>query len=140
MNCRKNRSISKEQEKINELLKKDELTNRDVQRLSKLMEKEAGKTTPDQEGGEMNQTGTTFSVADSAVKNDSLYWNKIRPIPLTPEEHLTLKERDSIIGIQQAAAAPAPTHQKDFTQAEKAPWSPDRTNLYQKQGKASPHP
>jgi len=98
--------VSKEQEKINELLQKDELTNRDVQRLSKLMEKEAGKTTPDQEGGEMNQTGTTFSVADSAVKNDSLYWNEVRPIPLTPEEHLTLKVRDSIIGIQKAAAAP----------------------------------
>ncbi len=94
---------SKEQQKINELLQKDELTNRDVQRLSKLMEKEAGKTTPDQEGGEMNQTGTTFSVADSAVKNDSLYWNAVRPIPLTPEEHLTLKVRDSIIGIQKAA-------------------------------------
>jgi len=96
--------VSKEQEKINELLEKDELTNRDVQRLSKLMEKEAGKTTPDQEGGDMNQTGTTFSVADSAVKNDSLYWNAVRPIPLTPEEHITLKVRDSIIGIQRAAA------------------------------------
>jgi len=97
-------AVSKEQQKINELLQKDELTNRDVQKLSKLMEKEAGKTTPDQEGGDMNQTGTTFSVADSAVKNDSLYWNAVRPIPLTPEEHITLKVRDSIIGIQRAAA------------------------------------
>ncbi|MCK4880779.1 MAG: carboxypeptidase-like regulatory domain-containing protein, partial [Bacteroidales bacterium] len=96
--------LSREQEKINELLQKEELTNRDVQRLSKLMEKEAGKTAPDQKGGDMNQTGTTFSVADSAVKNDSLYWNAVRPIPLTPEEHLTLKERDSIIGIQRATS------------------------------------
>ena len=99
--------VSKEQEKINELLQKEELSNKDVQKLSKLMEKEAGKTITDPEGVDMNQTGTTFSVADSAVKNDSLYWNTVRPIPLTPEEHLTLKVRDSIIGIQKASSAPA---------------------------------
>lgn len=97
--------VSKEQEKINELLQKDELTNRDVQKLSRLMEKEVGKTAPDQEREDMNQTGTTFSVADSAVKNDSLYWNEVRPIPLTPEEHLTLKVRDSIMGIQRSVSS-----------------------------------
>jgi hypothetical protein len=92
--------ISKEQEKINELLKKEELTNRDVTRLSKLMEKEAGKTETGKEGEALNQTGTTFSVAENAVNNDSLYWNKIRPIPLTPVEHLALQERDSVIGAR----------------------------------------
>jgi len=114
-------TISKEQEKINELLKKDELTNRDVHKLSKLMEKEAEKGTKEQEGTDMNQTGTTFSVADSAVKNDSLYWNEVRPIPLTPEEHLSLTVRDSIIGVQKATSAPAgdsirrtPRRQKKF--------------------------
>jgi len=99
--------VSKEQEKINELLQKDELSNRDVQKLSKLMEKEAGKSNRDPEDGSMNQTGTTFSVADSAVRNDSLYWKAVRPIPLTPEEHISLVERDSIIGIQQASSASA---------------------------------
>ena len=115
------KEVSKEQEKINELLEKDELTNRDVSRLSKLMEKEAGKTTREQQGEELNHTGTTFSVADSAVKNDSLYWNAVRPIPLTPEEHLTLTVRDSIIGVRKASSAPAgdsirrtPRRQKKF--------------------------
>ena len=110
-----------EQEKINELLEKDELTNRDVARLSKLMEKEAGKTTREQHGEELNHTGTTFSVADSALKNDSLYWNTVRPIPLTPEEHLTLTVRDSIIGVRKASSAPGgdsirrtPRRQKKF--------------------------
>lgn len=98
--------VSKEQEKINELLQKEELTNRDVARLSKLMEKEAGNSIDEQENGSMNQTGTTFSVADSAVKNDSLFWNSVRPIPLTPVEHLTIKERDSIIGIRKATSTP----------------------------------
>lgn len=92
--------ISKEQEKINELLEKEELTNREVAKLSKLIEKE----TENNEGGEakedLNITGTSISIAEDAVKNDSLYWNEMRPIPLTPEEHLTLKTRDSIIGTQ----------------------------------------
>jgi hypothetical protein len=92
--------VSKEQEKINELLQKDELTNRDVQRLSKLMEKEASNAEEGLEGDDLNQVGTTFSVADSAVKNDSLYWNAVRPIPLTPEEQLNIRERDSIMGYQ----------------------------------------
>lgn len=92
--------ISKEQQKINELLKKEELTNRDVTRLSRLMEKETEKTDTGKEGEDLNQTGTTFSVAENAVKNDSLFWNKIRPIPLTPEEHINIRERDSIIGAR----------------------------------------
>ena len=97
--------ISKEQQKINELLKKDELTNRDVQKLSRLMEKEAEKTTTTPEDRDLNRTGTTFSVADSAVKNDSLYWNAVRPIPLTPEEHVSITTRDSIRGIQRVSTS-----------------------------------
>ena len=92
--------VSKEQEKINELLRKGELTNREVIKLSKLIEKETEKTEEAEKEDELNQTGTTFSVAEDAVKNDSLYWNKIRPIPLTPEEQVTLQVRDSIRGIQ----------------------------------------
>ncbi|TFH22426.1 MAG: carboxypeptidase-like regulatory domain-containing protein, partial [Bacteroidia bacterium] len=92
--------VSEEQEKINALLKKEELTNRDVQKLSKLMEKETGKGDPDNldRSDELDQTRTSFSVEDDALKTDSLYWNKVRPIPLTPEEHLTIRERDSIMG------------------------------------------
>jgi hypothetical protein len=47
---------------------------------------------------ELDQTRTKFSVEEDALKTDSLYWNKVRPIPLTPEEQLTIRERDSIIG------------------------------------------
>ncbi len=89
---------SREQQKINELLQKEELTNRDMNRLSRLMEKEADKSLEADSGDIFNQTGTTFTVERNAVRNDSLYWNKVRPIPLTPEEKVTLQERDSILG------------------------------------------
>lgn len=92
--------VSREQEKIQELLEKDELSNRDVNRLSRLMEKEANKAQEKLEGDVLNQTGTTFSVARNAVNNDSVFWKSKRPIPLTPEEHLTIQERDSVIGAR----------------------------------------
>lgn len=98
--------VSKEQEKINELLEKEELSNRDVAKLSKLMEKESQYEAGDDLKEDLDQTGTTITVAEDAVKNDSTYWNKMRPIPLTPEEHLTLKSRDSIIGFQNDTIAP----------------------------------
>jgi hypothetical protein len=91
-------TASREQEKILEILEKEELTNRDVNRLSRLMEKEAENALPEETSDDLNQTGTTFTVAENAVKNDSLFWNRVRPIPLTPEEHLTIRERDSIMG------------------------------------------
>lgn len=91
---------SREQEKMNELLKKDELTNRDVQRLSKLMEKETKEGVKENldQSDDLDQTRTKFSVEEDALNTDSLFWNKIRPIPLTPEEQLTIRERDSIMG------------------------------------------
>ncbi|MCP4311653.1 MAG: carboxypeptidase-like regulatory domain-containing protein [Bacteroidetes bacterium] len=100
--------VSKEQEKINELLQKEELSNREVVKLSKLIEKETEKAEEGSIEEDLNLSSTSITVAEDAVKNDSLYWNRVRPIPLTPEEHLTLKNRDSIIGVQ-AVNAPKDT-------------------------------
>jgi len=97
--------ISREQEKINELLEKEELTNREVAKLSKLIEKETDNNKDGDVQEDLNITGTAISIAEDAVKNDSLYWNEMRPIPLTPEENLTLKTRDSIIGTLPSKAA-----------------------------------
>jgi len=95
---------TKEQEKIEELLSQSELSNRDVAKLSKLMEKEAEIGRTDALEEPLNITGTTFTIEEDAVKNDSAFWNKIRPIPLTPEENITLKKRDSVINISKPAA------------------------------------
>ncbi len=100
----KEQQPSEEQKKIMELLEKEDLTDRDVARLSRLMEKEAEQSDTG-EGQGLNQTGTTFTVAENAVKNDSLFWNRVRPIPLTPMEQMQMRERDSIIGITRKAAA-----------------------------------
>ncbi len=97
-------AVSREQEKINELLQKEELSNRDAAKLSKLIEKETDKSGDGKNKEDLNQTGTNFTVAEDAVKNDPLYWSEVRPIPLTPQEHVTLQVRDSIRRIQLTSA------------------------------------
>jgi hypothetical protein len=101
--------LSREEEKINELLQKEELNNREVMRLSRLMEKETRREEDRDLEEELDQSASKVTVARDAVKNDSIYWNKVRPIPLTPEEHLRLRERDSIMGFTVADTSRADT-------------------------------
>jgi len=91
--------LSRDQEKINEILQKEEMNNRDVQKLSRLMEKEAEEANKDKLEESLDETGTHFTIAEDAVKNDSTYWKEVRPIPLTPKEHLNVQKRDSIRGM-----------------------------------------
>jgi len=86
---------SEEAEKIKEILKQDELNDRDMARLTRLMEKEAENAREEEKSLEIE--GTQFSVAEDAVRNDSAFWNEIRPVPLTPKELSTLAARDSVL-------------------------------------------
>lgn len=90
---------TKEEEQISELLAKDDLNNREMARLTKLMEKQADEANG--AGASLEVVGTQFVVEQNAVKNDSAYWNDLRPVPLTPAELTTLQTRDSIAGIKQ---------------------------------------
>ncbi|MEX0985894.1 MAG: DUF5686 and carboxypeptidase regulatory-like domain-containing protein [Bacteroidales bacterium] len=89
--------VTEEQEKIREILEKEELNDREMARLTKLMEKEAEASLPD--NNKLEVESTKFSIAPNAVTNDSSYWNKVRPVPLTVEEKNTIVTRDSIHGF-----------------------------------------
>lgn len=91
------KEISEEQKKIQEILKKEDVNDRDMARLTKLMEKETEKA--DEDKNKLEVEGTRFSVSPGAVTNDSSFWNGIRPVPLTLEEKETLATRDSIMGF-----------------------------------------
>ncbi len=84
------------QEKIQEILEKDEINNRDMAKLDKLVKKEAEEADPDK--NKLEVEGTKFSIEPNAVMNDSAFWNSIRPVPLTIEEKQTIEKRDSIYG------------------------------------------
>ncbi len=88
---------SKEQEKIMEIMQKDNLTDRDVAKMTKLMEKETEAASGEAKNLEVE--GTKFTIDNDAVINDALFWDKHRPVPLTPEELTTLAVRDSVMGF-----------------------------------------
>lgn len=93
---------SPEQEKIQEILEKDEINDRDMAKLTRLMEKETEEADPDI--NKLEVEGTKFSIAPNAVMNDSAFWNKVRPVPLTLEEKETIVTRDSLYGFGDSSA------------------------------------
>jgi hypothetical protein len=90
-------TITKNQEKIEEILKKDDLTNRDMVKLTRLMEKESENALPDSVRNSLEiKDNSVSSVEKDANKKDSTYWSEIRPIPLSDPEIKSIRIRDSI--------------------------------------------
>ena len=89
--------VSKSKQQINKILEKDQLSNRDMVKLSRLMEKESEKSVNDSGKKDLEiKDKITHTVEKDANKKDSTYWAKIRPIPLSDIELKSLKTNDSI--------------------------------------------
>ena len=84
---------SKNQQQIAELLEKEELSNREMYKLEKLMDKEAERSLPP----EPLEITERVQVSKSAVNNDAGFWNELRPIPLTEAEESEFSKKDSLI-------------------------------------------
>jgi len=90
-------AVSKTKKQINKILEKDELTNRDMIKLSRLIEKESEKSLPDSARNNLEiRDNTEHIIEKDAGKKDSAYWTEIRPIPLTDVEKRSLRVSDSI--------------------------------------------
>jgi hypothetical protein len=109
--------LSQDQEKIEKILDKGELSNRDMAKLSRLMNKEAKESTPDNASLEIVST-RDFSVDEEANKRDSTYWNGIRPIPLSDEEFKSIRVSDSLKTISSARLARRAGEPGDSTELE----------------------
>lgn len=84
---------------IEKLLEKDQLTNRDMVKLSKLMDKESKNSLPDSSKKSLEiKDNTTHIIEKDANKKDSAYWAQIRPIPLSEVELRSLRVSDSLKG------------------------------------------
>jgi hypothetical protein len=89
--------VSKNQQKIEKILTKDELSNRDMIALSRLMNKESNNSKPDSIKNNLEiKENTTHIIEKDAAKKDSAYWAAIRPIPLSDIEIRSIRLRDSI--------------------------------------------
>lgn len=91
-------AASRAQQKAEELLSKNEISNRDMARLSRIMKKESRNALPDSVRNTLEVKDNTIKIVDkNASGKDSSYWSVIRPIPLSELEMKSLQIRDSIM-------------------------------------------
>ncbi len=86
-------SNPKRKKEIDKLIDKEELSNRDMKKLQRLMEKESQGNAPLQP----LEIKDRIKVSKNATKNNSLFWADIRPIPLTSPEIVSFSKKDSIV-------------------------------------------
>lgn len=84
---------TKAQQRINALLEKKQLSNRETIQLNRLVEKEAKKTLPP----EPLEIQSNIQVSRKQENNDSAFWATLRPIPLTGKESVSFAKKDSFL-------------------------------------------
>jgi hypothetical protein len=88
---------SKTQAEIDRILSKNDLTNRDMAKLSGLMEKQSKAALPDSVKKNLEvKDKTTYIIEKDADRKDSSYWAGIRPIPLSENEARSIRLADSV--------------------------------------------
>lgn len=93
----KDSTKNKTRKQIEKILSKEELSNRDMVKLSGLMQKESKESIHDSIKKNLEiKDNTTYIIEKDAGKKDSSYWADIRPIPLSDKEAHSLKVADSI--------------------------------------------
>ncbi|GET31741.1 hypothetical protein PbJCM13498_06040 [Prolixibacter bellariivorans] len=82
--------------KVAKILNKENITNRDMNKLSRLVSRES-KIAEDEGEQSLELKDKNQQVVVSGAENkDSAYWNEIRPIPLTKNEIESFEKRDSL--------------------------------------------
>ena len=96
----KNQSPNKKEVKIGHLLEKDQLTNRDMNKLSKLMAQEDYARKPDSLKSLEIKDAMKITVDKGANSRDTSYWSLLRPIPLSIDEINSFRQRDSLLAVR----------------------------------------
>jgi hypothetical protein len=84
-------------EKVEKILTKGEIDNRDMHRLSKFIEEEAISNRKDTVKSLELKEKATRNIQKGAEMHDSAHWAEIRAIPLTSIEIKSFNKRDSLI-------------------------------------------
>ena len=93
--------VSESIQKIDKILEKDKLSNRDMVKLSRLMKKESAKSVNDSVSNSLEIKDHTKQIVEKdANKRDTAYWARIRPIPLSDIELRSLRINDSIKSVK----------------------------------------
>lgn len=94
---RKKEQLAENQKKIEELQKKEELNKAEAYKLARIQEKQEQIRIKDslRDNHEYVEKYET-KIDSSARKQDTTFWNSIRPIPLTANEVESIKVHDSL--------------------------------------------
>jgi hypothetical protein len=93
-------AITKTTQQIEKILSKEELTNRDMAKLSNLLEKQSKEALPDSVRNNLEvKDRTTYIIEKDADKKDSSFWEGIRPIPLSDNELKSIRVSDSLKAV-----------------------------------------
>ena len=112
---------SKYQQKIEKILKKDDLTNRDVIRMARLAKKEKKKQAEqEKKPGEklkIEEKTNNVTIENKPVSKDSISWDTIRPVPLSTDELKSYELKDSLVRKPDSLAVDAKkSNKKSFLQ------------------------
>ncbi len=84
---------SKTQTKIDALMQKPKLSNRETVKLNRMIENEANRNSPP----EPLEIKSSFTVTRKQERNDSAFWSSLRPVPLTDLEKKSFASKDSFL-------------------------------------------
>jgi hypothetical protein len=93
-------SVNNKEIKISHLLEKERLTNRDMNKLSKLMAQEDYSRKPDSLKSLEIRDEMRVVIEKGASNRDTSYWALMRPIPLSQDETESFRQRDSILSVR----------------------------------------
>lgn len=96
---------SKNQQQIERILEKEEMSNRDMIRLAALVEKEASVNERSREVPLRIEGRYRFDFQNDSIRRDSLFWSNIRPVPLTITEHRSFARGDSLLALTKASTS-----------------------------------
>jgi hypothetical protein len=91
---------SKKQKRIEAMMKKPVMSNRETLKLNRLINSEAERNSPP----EPLEIKSTVNYSQKQVNNDSAYWASLRPIPLTQNEKLSFVKKDSFLLVSSKPA------------------------------------
>ncbi len=112
---------SKTSEKIEKMLEKEDMSNREAYKLARLMQKEADVEKKETKSLNLSETlyeDYKITVDSSANKRDTAFWGEMRPVPLNPEELKSYQEKEAKLANRPLQAP------KDTTKRKAKPQSP----------------
>ena len=86
---------SNSQKRIDALMEKPALSNRETVKLNRMIEAETQRNSP----SEPLEIKSSFQVSQKQVNNDTAYWSTLRPIPLTESEKVSFAAKDTFLRV-----------------------------------------